>query len=44
MTFAPHFWTSHLGSVPYTGVDGLAERLADPIVTQLAMNARWQVR
>ncbi len=31
MTFTPHFWTTHVGSVPYKEVDGLAERLIDTL-------------
>lgn len=28
MTFEPHFMTTHVGSVPYTDVDGISERIA----------------
>jgi hypothetical protein len=27
MTFEPQFWTTHVGSVPYTETDGLSQRL-----------------
>jgi hypothetical protein len=28
MTFEPHFWTTHVGSVPYTRVEGVSEEIA----------------
>jgi hypothetical protein len=28
MAFEPHFWTTHVGSVPYAEVNGISERIA----------------
>jgi methionine synthase II (cobalamin-independent) len=31
MTFAPHFWTTHVGSVPHTGAEVISGRLASSL-------------
>jgi methionine synthase II (cobalamin-independent) len=31
MTFAPHFWTTHVGSVPHTGAEAISGRLASSL-------------
>ncbi len=31
MSFAPHFWTTHVGSMPHPAVDGLCERLSQAL-------------
>jgi methionine synthase II (cobalamin-independent) len=31
VTFAPHFWTTHVGSVPHTGAEAISGRLASSL-------------